>query len=56
MEWGDIVEEYTIENMTLWLICLKGLSEGVIDEMYRLCGSERRKKAAVSMNFYKNLI
>ncbi len=45
MEWGDIVEEYTIENMTLWLICLKGLSEGVIDEMYRLCGSERRKKA-----------
>lgn len=40
----DIVKEFGIGSITLWLVCLTELSESDFGEMYRLCGSERREK------------
>ena len=41
----DIVTEYNIENITLWLLSLRGVSGAELEEMYTLCSTERRAKA-----------
>ena len=40
----SIIREFTINNITIWMLFLEGLSEGEIREMYACCSGERREK------------
>lgn len=39
-----MIEELTVGSIMVWLVYLSGLSEADFEEMYQLCGVERREK------------
>jgi len=42
---GNVIKEYTIENITLWILSLEEASETDLEEMYALCSRQRREKS-----------